>query len=121
MEEITITVIDPFGDLNLRVQYEDTESRISKIHSFLVSTKAVCLASEAWSRMFDTSGPWANTDVHSDGKIHLHDDDPSALELVLRIAHLQFHELPSTTLWFEQIYQLAVVCDKYDMVKLGES
>jgi hypothetical protein len=48
-------------------------------------------------------------------KIPLPDDDPNALLLLLRIAHLKFKDLPDT-LSFQDLYKLAVVCDKYDAV-----
>jgi hypothetical protein len=48
-------------------------------------------------------------------KIPLPDDDPDALLLLLQIAHLKFKDLPNT-LSFQNLYQLAVVCDKYDAV-----
>ena len=46
-------------------------------------------------------------------QIPLPDDDPDALLLLLRIAHLKFKDLPDT-LSFRALYKLAVVCDKYD-------
>ncbi len=48
-------------------------------------------------------------------QIPLPDDDPDALLLLLRIAHLKFKDLPDT-LSFRALYKLAVVCDKYDAV-----
>lgn len=48
-------------------------------------------------------------------KIPLPDDDPNALLLLLRIAHLKFKDLPNK-LSFRELYRLAVVCDKYDAI-----
>ena len=48
-------------------------------------------------------------------EIPLPDDDPDALLLLLRIAHLKFKDLPDT-LSFRDLYHLAVVCEKYDAV-----
>lgn len=51
--------------------------------------------------------------VATNSQIPLPDDDPDALLLLLRIAHLKFKDLPHT-LSFRALYKLAVVCDKYD-------
>ena len=48
-------------------------------------------------------------------EIPLPDDDPEALLLLLRIAHLKFKDLPNT-ISFRALYRLAVICDKYDAV-----
>lgn len=48
-------------------------------------------------------------------EILLPDDDPDALLFLLRIAHLKFKDLPDTLL-FQDLYQLSVTCDKYDVV-----
>jgi hypothetical protein len=51
----------------------------------------------------------------STSKIPLPDDDPDALLLLLRIAHLKFKDLPGR-ITFRDLYRLAVICDKYDTV-----
>ena len=48
-------------------------------------------------------------------EILLPDDDPDALLFLLRIAHLKFKDLPDALL-FQNLYQLSVACDKYDVV-----
>lgn len=50
-------------------------------------------------------------------EIPLPDDDPDALLLLLRIAHLRFKDLPER-ISFPDLYRLAVVCDKYDTVAI---
>jgi hypothetical protein len=45
------------------------------------------------------------------------EDDPDALLILLRIAHLQFHEIPKS-ISFSWLTELAILCDKYDSVRL---
>lgn len=45
------------------------------------------------------------------------DDDPDALLVLLNIAHLNFDKLPET-MDFERLLNIAVLCDKYDMVRI---
>ena len=102
MEDQPSTVLDPSGDLRLS----------TGTHTFLVSSKVMCLASPVWRAMFDPQGPWA-TQSSSPGPFSLPDDDPDALETVLRIAHLQFSALPDVLVVYRHLLQLAVLCDKY--------
>jgi hypothetical protein len=49
----------------------------------------------------------------------LPDDDEMALLVVLRAAHLQFHQLPpASPMPFHRLLNLAVVCEKYDTMKV---
>ena len=100
MEDQPCIILDPSGDLRL---HTDT-------HDFIVSSKVMCFASPVWRAMFDPQGPWAKkaSDAYS-----LPEDDPNALLFILRIAHLQFSELPDVFVVYEHLFQLAVLCDKY--------
>jgi hypothetical protein len=49
-------------------------------------------------------------------EIPIPEDHPSTLLLNLNIGPLKFNQLPKTRC-FAQLYELAVLCDKYDMVK----
>jgi hypothetical protein len=51
------------------------------------------------------------------GEIPFADDDPQALLLVLRIAHLRFHEIPQQ-ISDEKFVEVATICDKYDTVAI---
>lgn len=112
-------VIDRSGHLSLHVEHQDKETKLTKTQTFIVSTKAMCLASPVFSRMFDPDRPWANASKSINKDDTLHGDDPAALEILLRIAHLQFLRLPLSLLSIDQFYNIAVLCDKYDMVELG--
>ena len=50
-------------------------------------------------------------------ELHFEDDDGDALLLLLRIAHLQFAQVP-TSLSFSQLLQVAILCDMYDCATL---
>ena len=50
-------------------------------------------------------------------ELHFEDDDGEALLLLLRIAHLQFAEVP-VSLDFDKLLQVAILCDMYDCVGL---
>lgn len=45
------------------------------------------------------------------------EDDATAMLLILRICHVQFSQIPDTP-GHELIYQLAVLCDKYDCAQV---
>ncbi|KAF3052724.1 hypothetical protein E8E11_009750 [Didymella keratinophila] len=78
------------------------------------SKSAMSLASSVWKAMF--SRVWAE---HEASEILLPDDDMDAILLVLRIAHLRFQDLPKKgALPLQSLLDLAIVCDKYDLVHL---
>lgn len=100
MEDRSSTVLDPSGDLQLSTDTQD----------FVVSSRAMCLASPVWRAMFDPHGHWTK---QSSGVADLPEDDPDALLILLRIAHLQFSRLPEKLADYEHLLQLAVLCNKY--------
>lgn len=100
MEAQPCTVLDPSGDLRLSTDAQD----------FVVSSKVMCLASPFWQAMFDPQGPWAKQSL---GILTLPEDDPNALSIILRIAHLKFSDLPDAIVIYQDLLQLAVLCDKY--------
>jgi hypothetical protein len=75
-----------------------------------VSRSALGLASPVWNRMI--FGPWAEGWKK---EIEFPDDDPEAVLIVLGIAHLKFKDRPKK-LTYDQLVDLAIVCDKYDTV-----
>lgn len=101
-----IISIDPNGDRSLIVGTGENQK------VFRVSSKAMCLASPVWKAMF--AGPFKEATAQ---EISFPEAEPNALLITLRIAHLQFKELPSF-LDFHQLLNLAVVCDVYDLVSI---
>ena len=105
-EDGGIISIDPNGDRSLIVGTGMNQKL------FRVSSKAMCLASPVWNAMF--TGPYKEATAE---EISLPEAEPNALLITLRIAHLQFKELPSS-LDFQELVNLAAVCDVYDMVPI---
>ena len=100
--------VDPSGNLTLIVGPEDNQK------TFTVSSAAMCLASPVWRAMLDPKGHFL--EAHSsDRKVSFPDDNPEALLLLLNVIHLQFLKVPQT-LPTEELYEVAVLCDKYDTV-----
>ena len=103
-----MTVVDPDGDLILVVGTEKTRVRVSSNDVARTPVfRAMLLGSFKESR----GGP--------DKEVSLPEDDYDALHFLLCIAHAKFDLLPSPENFsFENALQVAVLCDKYDMVSL---
>lgn len=109
-EELSTITIAANHDLSFTITYEDGSG-----YRWLVSASAVCLASPVWAAMLKPTSSFRETETK---EIELkEDDEPEAILILLRIAHLQHLQIP-VTLSFEQLYEMAVVCDKYDTVTL---
>lgn len=83
--------------------------------TLVVSSAVMRLASPVWNTMLDPQGHFL--EFFSNGEVHFTEDNPAALLLILRIAHLQFRKVPEF-LDLHKLVSLAVVCDKYDTVGL---
>lgn len=81
------------------------------IHRFKVSRNTLCMASSVFKAMLSRNFIEAQKD-----EIELEDDDPDALLIILRIVHLKFSEVKRSFEYQSQLVQVAVVCDKYDLV-----
>lgn len=119
LQPATIDVA-PSGDFKLIVEQDKRSLFAPKPQntvtgSFLVSSTVMTIASPVWKVMFD---PQSRFREATEKEVHFLDDDPDMLLLLLRIAHLQFQELPST-LDYRQLLGLATLCDKYDTVHLA--
>ncbi|RPB26216.1 hypothetical protein L211DRAFT_781865, partial [Terfezia boudieri ATCC MYA-4762] len=108
---------DPDGDVFLVIPSEGTAHTVR----FQVNSHSLCLASSVFHAMFGANATFKegnalrNRDAGSPPiEIKLGDDDPKALAILLRIIHLQFNWVPKT-LKYDQLYKVAIVCDKYDM------
>ena len=97
------------GDVVLQIGPEEQPQPV------LVSKLAIALASPVWKAMFERQ-QWAESTAD---EIPFPEDDIEAMLIVLRIAHLRFQELPGKHgLSLQAMLNLAVVCDKYDLVKV---
>ena len=120
-----VTYLDPCGDVRLLLDARRIQKQALKEGNILphpitlvVSSKVLCLASPVWKAMLKSNGHFKEA-ILSAGvrEVHLADDDPDALLLVLRIAHLQFRDITSEPT-FDQFLNIALICDKYDIVPL---
>lgn len=101
------TMIDPHGDVNL----------VLDDGTFKVSRKALCLSSPVFLAMLDDDSQfWEASDKAAcKGRIRdipLREDDFDTMEIVMRIIHHQNDTVP-TKVSFQQLNEIAVVCDKY--------
>ena len=99
------TIVDPSGDLTVQVGENEHQK------TFIVSPKAMCLASPVWRIMLEPTVVGGRT------RMDLTNDDPDALLILLRISHLQFSEVP-LHVTYTLLVHLAVLCDKYEMAQL---
>ncbi|KJX93774.1 hypothetical protein TI39_contig4258g00010 [Zymoseptoria brevis] len=107
----TEVTIDPAGDAIIVAKDGDGA------RTFIISSKAFSLVSEPWSAMVKyrtTMGPPATTQRM---EFTLEDDDVSALELLLRIAHLQFRAV-SPLIDLRGLLELSVLTDKYQATEV---
>lgn len=79
-------------------------------HRYKVSPYILCLASPVFRAMLTGNFSEAMKD-----EIELEDDDPEALLIALRIAHLKHNEV-DRTLSLSTLVNVATICDKYDAV-----
>ena len=114
-QSATIVVIDDDGDL-----YMDLPGGKLK-----VSRKVLTLTSPVFRAMLGAGSKFAETarKVFAPDGIHIvsfGDDDFETMKIITRITHLQTDQVPES-LSFDQLYQIAVLCDKYDLKRcLGQ-
>jgi hypothetical protein len=114
--ETVIHLASP-GDIRLNVNCgKNGECERSK--TFVISAAVMCIASPVWRAMFSPSGRFMEAVQSAETKdVHFGEDDADALLLILRIAHLQFREIPEK-IGFTELLNVAVICDKYDMAEI---
>lgn len=121
-DEPTTIHVAPSGDFRLHVQQDSQPDNAGPVRvsttdatkSYIVSSTVMSFASPVWKVLFDPQGQFMEATAK---EAYLLDDDPDMLLVLLRISHLQFHELP-TGLSFTQLLNMAILCDKYDTVRI---
>jgi len=93
----------------------------AKIAKFRVNSNILCLASPVFRAMLGPKSQFreraaltGRTSASEPLEISLSDDDPEALGVIMRIIHLQYDWVPPS-LNEDQLYKVAVICDKYSM------
>ena len=88
---------------------------------FQVSSHALCLTSPVFRAMLGANGKFKESKDLQGKKsgeppveITLHDDDPEALAVILRIVHHQ-HDCVPESLSEANLWQIAILVDKYDL------
>ena len=106
-----ITHFDPDGDLKILAGTEKDRE------IFIVSSKAMSLACKPWKAMVGPDSKFIEGTSSADAAVPLPDDDIIALKILLNVAHLRFSLVPDF-LSFEDLLQVAIICDKYDAAEL---
>lgn len=114
-EKRPIAAVDiaPDGDLILEV---DTPAGLAR---FRVVSAALCLSSPVFRAMLGPNSNFKEACELRKSKsaephvISLDDDYPQALAVVLHVLHLRNDKVPQK-ITFDNLYELAVICDKYD-------
>ena len=108
-DKSTTSIVDPDGDLYMNLD----EGRL------LVSRKALCLSSSVFQAMLGEGSRFGESEAKvfaSDDiqQISFKEDNFATMQIVAWIIHLRNDKVP-LTVSFAQLYELAVVCDKYDL------
>ena len=88
---------------------------------FIVSSHVMALTGKEWATMFGPDSSFFTTESSNRPsgiiQIPMPDDDPAALRVLLSVAHLKHSMIPKT-LSFEELVQIAILSDKYDLAEL---
>jgi hypothetical protein len=101
---ITSQALDDYVDLTLIVGTDGVR--------FKISSHAMWMSSPVWKAML--TGPFKESKAM---EIPFPEDSPEALLNILKIAHTKFNTLPKL-MNRQQLVDLAVLCDKYDLVSV---
>ncbi|KAF8446699.1 hypothetical protein BGX38DRAFT_1192759 [Terfezia claveryi] len=113
--------IDPHGDITLAIT-----TALGTVY-FRVNSDVMCLASPVIRAMLGPDSPFkeardlaASSKAGTPLEVRLEDDDPQAMAVILRILHLQFDLVPTDPATVDEVklYQMAIICDKYDMQRV---
>lgn len=111
------TVMDPEGDVVLIIPTDKGKAR------FQINSSTLCVASPVFRAMIGRHSKFKEASVlaaaRADARctpyeLTLGGDNQNALAVVLRIIHMKNHLVPKQ-LDEDQLYEVAVICDKYDV------
>ena len=125
---------DPHGDVILVIP---SGNDLSAVARFQVNSGILCLASSVFRAMLGpdsrfregtnlklatvAGGQQRSCPSSTPMELSLTDDDPDAFAVILRILHLDFDNIPNAMALSAEdeekhkLYEVAIICDKYDM------
>lgn len=101
----------PAGDIRIKMRLRDGTQIAGEI-----SSHAMAIASPVWKKF--AYPPWNAAESSPVTELDFCEDDPNALLLLLQIIHFEFAPVKEQKPGTDDIYQLAILCDKYDCVHL---
>lgn len=112
-----MTQIDPNG--NLCMTFPSSTNAPSQ--SLLVSHHILCLSSKVFKEMLNPYTPWRAKSQprcipDPIDTVEFPDDDYASMLIVMNVLHMQHQRVP-LKVDIEQLYKLAMLCDKYDLVQ----
>ena len=102
----------PDGDLRMGLPL----NRTFKSPGLLVNKHTPRLGSPVFGTMLAVNSAFLDNTMDEDGVqvLHFPDSHFDLMEITMKVFHLRGHEIPQAVS-FEILYQLAVLCDKYDL------
>ncbi|KAI0600582.1 hypothetical protein F4775DRAFT_590140 [Biscogniauxia sp. FL1348] len=117
--------IDEDGDLTLHVgefrcshiceEEEGEDENQLSYGAFTVCSKALSRASPVMKKMLYGGFAESKKPGNNPWTVHLPEDDPKALEVILNIIHLRFDQVSSGVTTLDDLYNITVLTDKYDL------
>ena len=108
--------INPNGDLHMIFTNKSPAKK-----KIVVSRHVLCLSSKVLEAMLGKHAQFRETAdpiLSRDGthEVHFEDDNFYAMTVIMSVVHLQHQRVPKQTR-FDQLYQIAILCDKYDLTR----
>ncbi|KAI1504913.1 hypothetical protein F5X99DRAFT_370270 [Biscogniauxia marginata] len=112
-----VFIIDEDGDLILQVGSE-AQGNQRKTSAFRVCSKTLSRSSPVMKKML--YGGFAESKPPGDQPwtVHLPEDNPEALEVLLNIIHSRFDRVTSKVINIDDLYNITILTDKYDLTRM---
>ncbi|KAF8253357.1 hypothetical protein K440DRAFT_642325 [Wilcoxina mikolae CBS 423.85] len=109
------TIIDPAGDVTIRLITTDSSDSEQKLTTVQVSSKCLSLASPVFAAMLRPTF-LEGSQLHDTGSVTIDlEDDPKAMLIILQALHLRGREVPEKTPDIDTLLNMALIVDKYDL------
>jgi len=110
-----VAIIDPDGDLQMDFD------KNGELVGLLANKQILRLASPVFRTLLAKDSPFQESACRLTNKngvqvIQFKDDEPSTMQIVMNVIHLQDHRVPRS-IPFDQLNKIAELCDKYDLEK----